>query len=60
MNEDSIIEKTSYKVTPQVIQECVVEFDQSYIEVFSSIVVYNDSKSSESVLVKVEFDHLLN
>ena len=57
MKEDSIIEKTSYKVTPQVNQECVVEFDQNYIGVFSSIVVYNDSKSNESVLVKVEFDH---
>ena len=52
MNEDSITEKANYKVTPLVNQECVVEFDQSYIDVFSSIVVYNDSKSNESLLVK--------
>ena len=50
MNEDSIIEKINYKVTPQVFQECVIEFDQSCIDVFSSIVVYNDSKSQENIL----------
>jgi very-short-patch-repair endonuclease len=50
-------EITNLKVTPTVTQDCVIEFDQNHIDIFSSIVVFNDSKSEESLIVCAEFEH---
>ena len=48
MIEKSISEKIKIKVTPQVTQESVIEFDQHNLDIFSSIVVYKDTESNDS------------
>ena len=57
MSEKSISDKIKIKVTPQVTQESVIEFDQHNLDIFSSIVVYKDTESNDSFLIKAEFDH---
>ena len=57
MSEEKTKEGSSVRIAAQVARECIIEHGESKLDLFSSIIVHNDTESEVPIHIRADFGH---